>query len=70
MASAAYGKKDGWDDDEMTNKVMIVQALTIAGAAIGALFSGNIAFLGRWNCIMISNLVLAAGACLTLIDNF
>lgn len=69
-ASAAYGKKDGWDDDEMTNKVMIVQALTTAGAAVGALFSGNIAFLGRWNCIMIANIVLCVGVCLTLIDEF
>lgn len=23
-ASGAYGKKDGWDDDEQTNKVMII----------------------------------------------
>ena len=69
-ASAAYGKKDGWDDDEMTNKVMIVQALTTAGAAVGALFSGNIAFMGRWNCIMIANLILCIGVCLTLIDEF
>lgn len=67
-ASAAYGKKDGWDDDEMTTKVMIVQALTTAGAAVGALFSGNIAFLGRWNCIIIANLILTVGVCLTLID--
>jgi hypothetical protein len=24
VASDAYGKKNGWDDDDMTNKVMIV----------------------------------------------
>ena len=32
--SAAYGKRDGWDDEEQTNKVMIVQTLTTAGAAV------------------------------------
>lgn len=69
-ASAAYGKREGWDDDEQTNKVMIVQTLTTAGAAVGALFSGAIAGLGRWNCLMVCNAVLVAGAALTLVDEF
>ena len=47
VVSGAYGKKNGWDDEDMTNKVMIVHAVTITGTALGALFSGNIAFLGR-----------------------
>jgi len=49
---------------------MIVQSITTLGAAIGALFSGQIAFLGRWNCILITNAVLCFGVCLTLIDDF
>ena len=39
-ASAAYAKKDGWDEEEQTNKIMLVQAFTIGGGAVGALFSG------------------------------
>ena len=69
-ASAAYGKRDGWDEDEQTNKVMLVQTLTTAGAAVGALFSGAIAGIGRWNCLLVANAVLVIGAGLTLIDDF
>lgn len=49
---------------------MIIQSLTTAGAAIGALFSGQIAFLGKWNCIMIANVLLWVGVCLTLVSEF
>ena len=70
VASGAYGKKNGWDDDDMTNKVMIVHAITITGTALGALFSGNIAFLGRRNCIIIANFVLIFGVCLTIVSEF
>ena len=69
-ASAAYAKKEGWDEDEGPTKIMIVQSVTTAGAALGALFSGLIAVLGRWNCIMISNCVLIIGVLVTLIDDF
>lgn len=69
-ASAAYGKRSGWNEDEQYLNVMIVQSVTTAGAAIGALFSGNIAFLGRWNCIIIANVFLIVGVILTLISEF
>jgi MFS family permease len=69
-ASGAYAKKDNWDDDETNTKIMIVQSVTTAGAAIGALFSGNIAFLGRWNCILIANAVLVVGVCFTFVVVF
>lgn len=69
-ASGAYAKKDNWDDDETNTKIMIVQSVTTAGAAVGALFSGSIAFLGRWNCILIANAVLVAGVCCTFVDVF
>jgi MFS family permease len=54
----------------MTNKVMIVQALTTAGAAVGALFSGNITYLGIWKCIMLTNILVCLGALFTLAPEF
>ena len=69
-ASAAYGKRNDWDEDDLTVKVMLVQSLTTAGAAIGALCSGALAWIGRWKCLMIANAFLVAGVILTLIDDF
>ena len=72
-ASGAYAKKDNGDDDEPNTKIMNVQTVTTAGEAIGALYSGNIAFLGRWNCILIVNAVLVVGVCyfcVTFVDIF
>lgn len=69
-ASGAYAKKDNWDDDEANTKIMIVQSVTTGGAAIGAFFSGGIAFLGKLKCIYITNAVLVVGVCLTFIDDF
>ena len=40
-ASAAYAKKNGWDDQEGTNKIMIVSSITIAGAIVGASISSS-----------------------------
>jgi MFS family permease len=69
-AQEAYGKRAGWDEEEQVIYVLTVQSVTTAGAAIGALFSGSIAFLGKWNCIMISNVILIIGVGLTLVPNF
>ena len=69
-ASGAYGKKEGWDEEELTNKIVIIQTLTTAGAAIGALFSGYLAPIGRWNCIMVANGTLIVGVIFTLIPRF
>ena len=69
-ASGAYGKHDGWTEEETNDKVMIVQALTTAGAATGALFSGTFAFIGRWNCIMLANGLLTLGVAFTLMDDY
>jgi len=44
--------------------------LTTGGAAVGALFSGPIAIIGRWNCLILTNVILAIGVCLTLVDVF
>ena len=41
-----------------------------AGAAIGALFSGSIAGIGRWNCLMLTNVILVIGASFTLVDEY
>ena len=69
-ASGAYGKLNNWSGDELTFNAMLVQSLSTGGAAVGALFSGNLAFTGKWNCILLSNLVLIIGASLTLINEF
>lgn len=45
---------------------MTVQTLTTAGAALGALTSGNLAHLGLRNCLLISNIILSAGCLLPL----
>jgi len=68
--SAAYGKRESWDEDDMTVKVMTVQSITTGGAAIGALCSGAIAFIGRWKCLLIANLILVIGVILTLVNEF
>ncbi len=44
--------------------------MTTAGAAIGALLSGAIAFIGRWNCIMIANAFLVLGIILCYFQPF
>jgi sugar porter (SP) family MFS transporter len=69
-ASGAYGKLNGWDEDQQTTNITIVQSLTTLGAALGALFSGNIAYLGRWNCIMVANVLLVIGVGITLYNEF
>ena len=69
-ASGAYAKKDNWDDDETNVKMMIIQSVNTAGSAVGALFSGSIASLGRWKCIQICNAVLVVGVCITFVDVF
>lgn len=68
-ASGAYGKRIGWDDDEKTYQNTLIQSLTTAGSAVGALFSGPALGLGRWNCIVITNLFVVIGCSLTLVDN-
>ena len=70
VSSAAYGKLNNWDDDEQTTKVLIIQSLTTAGAAVGSLFSGNLAFMGKWKCIMVTNIVLVVGVSITTINDF
>jgi len=69
-SSAAYGKLNNWDEDEQINYVMAVQSLTTAGAAVGSLFSGNLAIIGKWNCLMITNVVLVIGVSITTINEF
>lgn len=69
-ASGAYGKKEGWSEEELTDKIVIVQTLTTAGAAVGALFSGQLAFIGRWNCLLLTDGVIIIAAAMTLVPNF
>ena len=70
VVSEAYGKKEGWDEDELTAKIVVVMTVTVLGAAIGSLFSGYLAFIGRWVCLLIFNAVIVVGATITLAPNF
>ena len=70
VVAQAYGKKEGWDEDELTDKMVIVMTITVLGAAIGSLFSGYLAFIGRWTCLLIANGVIIIAAGITLVPNF
>ena len=64
----AYSKKDGWYNDPV--KILIVQSMTIAGVATGALLSGNITKFGRWTSLIIANVVLIIGVLISFIDKY
>jgi len=49
---------------------MIVQTVTLLGASIGALFSGKLAYLGRWRCIMVANVILVVGSLISFIESW
>ena len=59
--SEAYVKLNGWDKEELDNKVVIVTFLLITGIAAGAVFAGAIAHLGRRLGILIANLFIIVG---------
>lgn len=71
-ANDAYVFLQGWDkkSDKATKFQTFATAFTILGAAIGALFSGPLLKLGRWNCILYTNFLVVAGCALTFfLDN-
>lgn len=70
VATNSYAKLKGWDEDTKLDKQADVTTIIMAGAAVGALFGGTIAGLGRWNCLMITNIVVLAGGILSLFSNF
>ena len=41
----------------------------MAGSAIGALFSGPVMKIGRWNCIMLTNILVLSGSALSVFQN-
>jgi len=41
----------------------------MAGSAIGALFSGPLMAIGRWKCIMLTNLLVLSGSVLSVVPN-
>jgi MFS family permease len=69
-AFEAYKYKQGWDDDEGSNKQAFSQSLTTAGSAVGALFSGPLLGMGRWKCVLLTNIFVIVGAGMTLIDDW
>lgn len=66
-AYAPYKIWQDWDDDNAKSYQALVQSLTTGGSAVGALFSGPLLSMGRWNCIMIANFVTLVAGGLTLI---
>lgn len=44
--------------------------MNTAGSAVGALFAGPLASYGKWNCLMISNVVVILGSGITIIQNY
>ena len=48
----------------------MIQTISSTGSAFGALFAGKIAYIGRWNCIMLSNVMVVTGCGLTLIRGY
>lgn len=39
------------------------------GSAVGAIFSGPIAQIGKWNALMLTNIVVCIGSGVVLIEN-
>ena len=64
----AYSKREGWYNDPV--RILIVQSLTIAGVATGALLSGNFTKYGRWTCLIFANVVLIIGVLISVIDQY
>jgi len=44
--------------------------VTTAGSAFGALFSGPVASIGRWKCLLFTNFFVIVGAGLCCIQNW
>ena len=68
-ANDAFVRLQNWDKEKATSFQTQAQTITTLGAAIGALFSGPVLSIGRWNCILLTNLFVIVGAGLTLIDD-
>ena len=66
----AYAIHNNWTDEEKTHKQSVVQSVNIAGSAIGAFFSGPIMKIGRWNCILLTNIFVIGGCVLTMVENY
>ena len=68
-AFAAYSKYNNWGD-EATHNQTVIQTVTTLGSAIGALFAGPVASIGRWKCLIYTNIIVILGCSLTLIENW
>ena len=66
-----YVTIEGIDDsdgstDPKKNRQVICQSLTTGASAVGALFFGFIAGIGRWKCIMICSITTCISSGMTL----
>jgi len=68
-ANGPYRDHMKWNDKDANKYQTLAQSLTTAGSAIGALFSGPLMKIGRWKCILLTNIFVIAGAGSTLVFN-
>lgn len=66
-AQAPYTMYRGWQKDDATNYQTLIQSITTAGCAIGALFAGPFASYGRWKCILATNGLVLIGSLLVIL---
>ena len=66
VMNSAYTAYYDWGDDA-TKNLSLVQSLLTGGGAVGALGSGSLLRIGRWNCIVITNIVIILGGGISMI---
>mmetsp|Transcript_102 Transcript_102/g.199 ORF Transcript_102/g.199 Transcript_102/m.199 type:complete len:203 (-) Transcript_102:838-1446(-) len=64
--NAAFVHYKGWDSDKGSEFQTQAQSITTLGSAFGALFSGPVLKIGRWNCIILTNFFVILGAVFAL----
>lgn len=47
----------------------IITSVCTLGSACGAIFSGPVAKIGKWKAILLTNILVCAGAAITLVEN-
>ena len=60
---------NGWTNDQATSWSTTITSITIGGAMIGALFSGNFTKYGKKRMIQIINLILLCSVGICMVNN-
>lgn len=69
VSYAPYEAIHDWGDTK-ESKQAFVQTMMGVGGAFGALFIGPIMYLGKWRCLMLTNVFLIVSAGLSLVENY